>query len=226
MSPPRCGSCGQPLIEGFHCATLKAAPASPPGDGTDLDALLDALTTAAWHNGRGLLRDSGAPAAADAARASLRSYVEALRADRDAALNGWADVRRDADALRAHAERIEARVDELLGRADDYWLAKERAEAEVASLRARVEEAEKALIVAKGACAYEANRVDAAERESDSLRAALARAVEAIDRAEPNRHSPWCNGVHEGGACEGDYLMVSFMRGLRALLWGRGEQQR
>ena len=54
--------------------------------------------------------------------------------------------------------------------------------------------------------------------EADALREALRDAIEAIERAEPNRHSPWCNGVHEGGCCEGEYLMSGFMARLRAAL--------
>ena len=42
-------------------------------------------------------------------------------------------------------------------------------------------------------------------------------AIEAIDRAEPNRHSPWCTGVHDGGACEGEAMMLPFVERLRAI---------
>ena len=54
--------------------------------------------------------------------------------------------------------------------------------------------------------------------EVEKLEEALRDAIEAIERAEPNRHSPWCNGVHEGGCCEGEYLMSGFMARLRAAL--------
>jgi hypothetical protein len=44
------------------------------------------------------------------------------------------------------------------------------------------------------------------------------RLLEAVDRAEPMKHSPWCNGVHEGSACEGDYLMATFIAEARQAL--------
>ncbi len=51
-----------------------------------------------------------------------------------------------------------------------------------------------------------------------ALQEALQRAIEAIEHAEPNLHSPWCNGVHEGTACEGDHMMVGFLNYLRGAL--------
>ena len=59
------------------------------------------------------------------------------------------------------------------------------------------------------------SRLQKAEARADVLKKKLDSAIEAIDRAEPNLHSPWCNGVHEGGACEGDYMMWRFMEDLR-----------
>jgi hypothetical protein len=47
------------------------------------------------------------------------------------------------------------------------------------------------------------------------LRSALGDALECIDQAVSDKHSPWCNDVHEAGCCEGDYLMGPFMKHLR-----------
>lgn len=55
------------------------------------------------------------------------------------------------------------------------------------------------------------------------MRDGLLLAIEAIDRATHGCHSPWCNGVHEGTACEGDYLMARLMERLHVLAAGKEE---
>lgn len=55
-------------------------------------------------------------------------------------------------------------------------------------------------------------------QERDALRLALRRMVELVDHAESKvPHSPWCNGVHEGSSCEGDYLSARLIEECRAL---------
>ena len=51
------------------------------------------------------------------------------------------------------------------------------------------------------------------------LRDLLERALYGMATAVPREHSPWCNGVHaEGGACEGDYMVSSFIEEARQFL--------
>lgn len=68
--------------------------------------------------------------------------------------------------------------------------------------------------LAEKAVAAEVARLRARVQELEELAANL---LDACDRAEPNQHSPWCNGVHEQGHCEGEFLMDRFLRDARAL---------
>jgi hypothetical protein len=45
------------------------------------------------------------------------------------------------------------------------------------------------------------------QREIDRLRKLVALALREMENAEPNKHSPWCNGVHaDNGTCEGEIM--------------------
>jgi chromosome segregation ATPase len=119
------------------------------------------------------------------------------------------------EALKAQTVRIRKAAGALPGDERDT-------EEIVAAARAEADEARKESNLANRLALDFENMHRAARAEVERLRGWMERLIEAVDRAEPRKHSPWCNDVHEGGACEGDYLMARFMEEARAALGPSG----
>jgi hypothetical protein len=151
-------------------------------------------------------------------RDEAESVIDALRAERDAHAQRQMEAEAKVFALLADVERLNEEVEEnerrLLASKAARDAAEDRAERAERGLTRLTQDYTAEMEIARQ---FEPT-LRAAEAECSLLRARCAEVekvaadlLEACDRAVSDQHSPWCNGVHEQGVCEGDYLMNRFL---------------